>query len=209
MHRSSVSIVQGSFDDVLRTCLAALGECHHAYTHATAAAEPASLQRTGTSSLSFKRAKHRLQAAPTYVDDNITWVYASLHSPHFGVLPPPPEQPRGLHPEVAQLQESEQLTSAKPKCSFARRGASPLQQNISAALQRRSRAAESCHCTDLMLRIQICNHQHAQGMLMLRQQLIERPGSPNTTICKACYPILLGYKGTVDADAAVKACTVT
>lgn len=45
-----------------------------------------------------------MQLAPTYVDDNIPWVYASLDFPHFGVLPPAPEQPWGLHSEVAQLQ---------------------------------------------------------------------------------------------------------
>lgn len=45
-----------------------------------------------------------MQPAPTYVNDNIPWIYASLDFPHFGVLPPAPEQPGGLHSEVAHLQ---------------------------------------------------------------------------------------------------------
>ena len=58
--------------------------------------------------LLLQRARQGLQAVavPTYVDGDVSRVYASLDFSHFGVLPPAPEQPWGLHPEVAHLQEA-------------------------------------------------------------------------------------------------------
>ena len=45
---------------------------------------------------------------PTYVDGDVPWVYSSLDLPHLRVLPSAPEQPRGLHPEIAHLQQEVQ-----------------------------------------------------------------------------------------------------